>query len=69
LVRAQLELRLAAIPSAEVPAFLASAGPETQNVYTMRPFHCNASDNSLSFDPMSERWREWSTNVVLPRMP
>jgi len=67
LVSAQLELRLAEVPPAEVPAFLASAGPGTQNPYTMQPFEWNALDNSLSFDPMSSRWREWSTKVaVLP---
>jgi hypothetical protein len=65
LVRAQLELRLAAVAPGQVPQFLATAGPETQNPYTKLPFQWNASDNSLSFDPMSSRWREWSTKVVL----
>jgi len=64
LVRAQLELRLAAIPPAQVPQFLTAAGPETQDPYTKLPFRWNASDNSLSFDPKSSRWREWSTKVV-----
>lgn len=66
LVRAQLELRLAAVPSTEVPAILTAARPETRNPYTKQPFQWNASDKSLSFEPMSSRWREWSTKVVLP---
>lgn len=67
LVRALLELRLAAVPPSQAPQFLAAAGPETRNPYTKQPFQWNASDNSLSFNPMSSRWREWSTKVVLPQ--
>ncbi len=66
LVRAQLELRLASVPLDKAPEFLTTMEPEGQNPYTEQSFRWNAADNSFSFDPMSNRWREWSTKIVMP---
>jgi hypothetical protein len=66
LVRAQLELRLAAVPAGDVPAFLAAAGAETRNPYNGRPFVWNGADRALSFEPSTKRWREWDPKAVVP---
>jgi hypothetical protein len=66
LVRAQLDVRLASAAPNHVTALLASASPETRNPYTELPFGWNASDNTLFFEPMSSRWREWAKAGVPP---
>jgi hypothetical protein len=65
LVRTQLELRLAAVPLAQVPRFLERAGPHSANPLDGRPFHWDAARRSLSFDPLDRRWRRWGTSVTI----
>ena len=52
LVRVQLELKLAAVPLAEVPQFLERAGPDGVNPLDGRPFRWDREHRSLSFDPL-----------------
>ena len=67
LVRAQLEVRLAALPSESVPAFLASAGPEARNAYSDQPFNWDAANRMLSFEPMSQHvWPGWHFKASVP---
>ncbi len=66
LARAQLELRLAGVAPGQVLAFLNAASQETRNPYTGQPFDWNASNNDLSFEPMSSRWHEWRTEAAVP---
>ncbi len=65
LVRMQLELRLAAVPLAEVPQFLERAGPDSVNPLDGRPFRWDREKRSLSFDPSDRRWRRWGTSVTI----
>jgi hypothetical protein len=65
LVRMQLELKLAAVPLAEVPQFIARAGPEGANPLDGRPFRWDREQRSLSFDPPDRRWRRWGTSVTI----
>ena len=62
LVRARLELRLAAIPPDRVQAFLADAGKETKNPYDGKPFAWDPATRMLTFTPRSEHWRDWITS-------
>jgi hypothetical protein len=65
LVHMQLELRLAAVPLAEVPQFLERAGTDDANPLDGRPFRWDREQRSLSFDPLDRRWRRWGTNVTI----
>ena len=65
LVRVQLELRLAAVPLADVPQFLERAGPDSVNTLDGRPFRWDREQRSLSFDPSDRRWRRWGTSVTI----
>jgi hypothetical protein len=65
LVHMQLELRLAAVPLAEVPQFLERVGPDSTNPLDGRPFRWDREQRSLSFDPLDRRWRRWGTNVTI----
>jgi len=66
LVRAQLEVRLASVPSEKVPQFLEKADAESWNPYTNRPFQWSPTAHSLMFDAVSQPWRKWGTTAVLP---
>ena len=61
----QLELKLAAVPLAEVPQFLERAGPDSVNALDGRPFRWDREQRSLSFDPTDRRWRRWGTSVTI----
>jgi hypothetical protein len=65
LVRTQLALRLAAVPLAEVPRFLARAGADGVNPLNGRSFDWDPSRRSLSFVPLDKRWRRWGTQVSI----
>jgi hypothetical protein len=65
LVRMQLELKLAAVPLAEVPQFLERAGPDGADPLDGRPFRWDREHRSLSFDPSDRRWRRWGTSVTI----
>jgi len=65
LVRMQLELKLAAVPLAEVPQFLERAGPDGANPLDGRSFRWDREHRSLSFDPYDRRWRRWGTSVTI----
>ncbi len=63
LVRAQLEIRLATVPPDGVQAFLSNAGAETRNPYDGTPFTWDAATGTLSFQPQTQRFRDWGTSV------
>ena len=65
LVRMQLALRLAAVPSIDVPAFLGRAGPEMRNPLDDAPFRWDPAARTLSFDPPDRRWRRWGASVPI----
>jgi hypothetical protein len=62
LVRAQLEMRLAARQNGVVE-YPVSAGRPALNPYDGKPFAWDRDKATLSFEPTSKRWREWSTTV------
>lgn len=65
LVRAQLELRLAGVPPAQVPQFLERAGANGVNPLDGRPFRWDGARHTLSFDPLDRRWRRWGTSAAI----
>lgn len=65
LVRAQLELKLAAVPFAEVPRFLERADPAAMNPFDGRPFRWDGERRTLSFDPPDRRWRRWGATAAV----
>ncbi|MEP6998577.1 MAG: hypothetical protein ABI900_13080, partial [Betaproteobacteria bacterium] len=65
LVRAQLELRLAGVTLAQVPQFLAHAGPDSTNPFDGQPFRWDREHRRLSFDPLDRRWRRWGTSATI----
>lgn len=65
LVRAQLELKLAAVPFAEVPRFLERADPAAMNPFDGRPFRWDGERRTLSFDPPARRWRRWGATAAV----
>jgi hypothetical protein len=69
LVRAQLEIRLAAVPSDRVEAFLSNAAAETKNPYDGKPFTWDVATRTLSFQPQTQRWRDWGTSVSVALPP
>ena len=65
LVRAQLELKLAGVTLAQVPQFLAHAGPDSTNPFDGQPFRWDREQRRLSFDPLDRRWRRWGTSATI----
>jgi hypothetical protein len=65
LVRAQLELRLAGIPAAQVPQFLERSGADALNPLDGRPFRWDGAHRTLSFDALDRRWRRWGTSAPI----
>jgi len=67
LVRAQLEVQLAGLPSDKIPQFLDQAQAEARNPYTNQPFTWDATNRSLSFEPMNQHvWTGWKFIAAVP---
>ncbi|HVO88330.1 MAG TPA: hypothetical protein VMV45_07300, partial [Casimicrobiaceae bacterium] len=64
LVRASLELRLAAVGDADVEIFLLRAAPETRNPYSGLPFSWDPNTRTLSFGAASAASRDLGITEV-----